>query len=108
MEKLLEKLRSIEGVKNIKLQSGPVLKINLFSNEIPGNEAEEIKGDLRKISPKIRNRLEKARKNSEISSWNWIRKPQKQYTETSIGTEKISDRKPKGHRPPYYTVSIEK
>jgi len=108
MEKLLENLRSIEGVKTVKLQSGPVLKIDLFSKEIPGIEAEEIRGDLRKISPKIRNRLEKARKNSEISSWNWIRKPQKQYAETNIGTEKVSDRKPKGHRPPYYTVSIQR
>lgn len=107
MEELIENLRSVEGVKNVKKQSGPVLRINLFSRELPNSEAEVIRGDLRKTGQQLRNALEEARKDGTISSWEWIVKPQKKYTETSLGKGKISDRKDKGHKPAYYRVNIE-
>lgn len=50
MKKIIQNLRDIQGVKNVKRQSVSVLKINLFSREIKNSEAEIIKGDLRKIS----------------------------------------------------------
>ena len=53
MEKVIEDLRSIDGVKNVRRQSGPVLRIELFSREIPGSEAVEIRGDLRCSSQRI-------------------------------------------------------
>lgn len=105
MEETTHRLRQIEGVKTVRSRDG-TLKIELFSRELPGGDTWEIKGNLRKIGPKIADRLDKAVKNSEIQGWNWIQKPEKQYTETGIKTEKISDRKSRGHRPPYYTVSI--
>lgn len=107
MKQLIKNLRKIEGVKNVKKQSGPVLKINLFSQEIPRSEAKIIRGNLRKTGQKIRNTLEEARKNGDLSSWEWIVKPKKQYNETSLGKGKISDRKDKGHKPAYYRVNVE-
>lgn len=107
MKPLLEKLNQVEGVKNVKKRSGPTLRINLFSQPVPGREAEEIKGDLRKISQKIRTKLETAKKNSEIENWNWIQKPNKEYEDTPIQTEKVNDRKSIGYKPAYYTVSIQ-
>lgn len=107
MEELLKALHEIKGVKSIKRQSGPVIKVNLFSRKIPNSEAHQISGDLRKISQKLRNELEDARKNNVIDSWEWIVKPQKKYTETSLGKDKITDRKDKGHKPAYYRISIE-
>lgn len=106
MKELIKSIRDVQGVQNVKKRSGPTLKINLYSKEIPGREAEKLQGDLRKISPKIRNRLEEARESSVIEGWNWIQKPEKQYDETSIGTEKVNDRKAIGHKPNYYTVSV--
>lgn len=107
MEQLIKNLRELEGVKNVKHQSGPVLKVNLFSREIPNSEAEQIRGDLRKLSQKLRNQLEQARKDGDIDSWEWIVKPEKQYTETSLGRDSITDRKDKGHKPAYYRIAIE-
>jgi len=107
MKKLLSELNNVQGVKNVKRRSGPTLRINLFTTEIPGREAEKVKGDLRKISPKIRARLEDAKEKGEIEVWNWIQKPEKQYCQTGIDTEKVSDRKAIGHKPAYYTVSIQ-
>ena len=106
MTGLVKKLREIEGVKAVK-RSSSTLRIDLFSREIPDAEAEKIMGDLRSISQKIRNTLDKARKNSEIENWNWIQKPEKKYAETRINTEKVNDRKAVGHQPSYYTVSIQ-
>lgn len=108
MKDVLSKLREVEGVKNVKRQSGPVLRINLFSREIKGSEAEEIRGDLRSISQNIRRVLDKCKSNGEFKSWEWIVKPEKQYQETKLGrNRKVSDRKAKGHKPAYYRVSIE-
>lgn len=108
MEELINELSSIEGVKNIKKYNQKVLEINLFSREIPGSEAEEIRGDLRKISQNIRNILEKHRKKGKIQNWEWMNKPEKQYTETQLGKRKIKDRKDKGHKPAYYRITIER
>jgi len=106
MKQLIDTLNGIEGVKNVKKRSGPTLRINLFSREIPGREAEKVSGDLRKISQKIRNALDNARENSEIEGWNWIQKPEKQYDQTGLKTENVSDRKEIGHKPGFYTVSV--
>lgn len=106
MQELIKQVNEVQGVKNVKKRSGPTLKINLYSREIPGRDAEKLQGDLRKISPKIRHRLEEARENSEIKGWNWIQKPEKKYDNTGLETEKVSDRKAIGHKPPYYTVSV--
>ena len=107
MQDLIEEINGVQGVKSVKRRSGPTLKINLYSREIKGREAEELQGDLRKISPKIRHQLEQAREDSVIDGWNWIQKPEKQYDKTGIRTEKVSDRKEIGHKPSFYTVSIE-
>jgi len=103
----IQKLRGIEGVDNVKREKGPVLKINLFSREVPGSEAVEISGDLRKISQKIRHKLDEGVSEGVFDGWEWIVKPEKQYQETKLGKKKISDRKAKGHKPGYYRVSIE-
>jgi len=107
MEELLNQLREIKGVKTVKKRSGPTLRINLFSREVPNAEAEKIMGNLKSISQNIRNTLDKARKNSEIKNWNWIQKPEKKYRETRVKTEKVNDRKPVGYEPSYYTVSVQ-
>jgi hypothetical protein len=107
MRELIQEISEIKGVQNVKKKGGPVLKINLHSREQPRKDTEKLMGDLRKISPKIRNALEDARKNGEIKNWNWTRKPEKKYSETGVGTEKIQDRKPVGHEPAYYLVSVQ-
>ena len=106
MAEIVEKLGDLEGVKNVKNKSG-VLRINLFAREKPSGDVWEIKGDLRKTGQGIRRRLEDALEEDIIQNWNWIQKPEKKYEDTPIETEKVSDRKPKGHRPPYYTVSVQ-
>jgi hypothetical protein len=106
MEHLIEDLLELDSVKSVKRQSGPVLKIELFCREIPNSELVEIKGDLRKTTPRIRSILEDNKKGGEISGWNWVVRPEKKYSETSLGRLKISDRKAKGHRPGHYRVSI--
>lgn len=106
MEDLIENLRDVEGVQNVKRESGPVLKINLFSSEIPSSEVEKISGDLRKISQKILNRLERASSTGAVSGWEWIIKPEKKYSQKKLGNSRVSDRKPKGHEPAYYRVAI--
>jgi len=107
MRSLIQNLNELEGVKNVKKRSGPTLRINLFSRPVPGREVEEVSGDLQSISQKLRNALEKAKENSEIQSWNWVQKPKKKYDDTPIQTHKVSDRKEIGHKPAYYTVSIQ-
>lgn len=107
MEEVIEELRGIDGVKNVRRQSGPVLKVELFSREIPDSEAVDILGDLRSISQSIVNTLDEARSDGEFESWEWVQKPEKQYQETSLGrNSSVFDRKDKGHRPGYYRVSI--
>lgn len=106
MEEVIEELREIKGVKNVRKQSGPVLRIELFSREIPGSEAVEIRGDLRSISQRIVSALDEASSNGVFDSWEWIVRPEKQYQETGLGRGSVSDRKEKGHRPGYYRVSI--
>lgn len=103
MKKIIEKLNQLKGVKNVKKTTDNKLRINLFSKEIAHAEAKQIKGDLRKISQKIRSQLDK----SDIKTWKWVQKPQKKYKETKIRTEKIKDRKPIGHDPDYYIVYLE-
>lgn len=105
MQQLIQELNDIKGVRNVKKKNEVSLKINLHSREIPGQDAEKLMGNLRKISPKIRNILEDS---EEIKGWNWTRKPEKKYSETSIKTEKITDRKPVGHEPSYYMISVKK
>lgn len=107
MEDLIQDLIEIQGVKNVKKQSGPVLRINLFSREIKGSDASEIKGNLRKITPKIKSTLDEGRKKGVFTGWEWIVRPEKKYQETSLGRDSISDRKTKGHKPDYYRVSIQ-
>lgn len=107
MKDLIQELSEIKGVQNVKRKGGPVLEINLHSREKPLKEVKELAGDLRKISQKISNRLEDARKDGEISGWNHIQKPEKKYSETNIDMEKVSDRKPLGHEPDYYRISIQ-
>lgn len=103
---VIDDLRGIDGVKAVRRQSGPVLRIELFSREIPGSEAVEIRGDLRSISQSIAGVLDDASNNSVFNSWEWIVRPEKKYQETSLGSGSVSDRKDKGHRPGYYRVSI--
>lgn len=107
MKKLIEDLLEIEGIKGVKRQSGPVLKLELFSREIKGSEASEIMGDLRKITPKIRSALKNGKEKGYISGWEWIIRPEKKYQTTSLGKKSLSDRKSKGHKPDYYRVSIQ-
>lgn len=107
MDQLLKKLNELDAVKAVKRRSGPTLKIELFSREVPGREAEKIPGDLRKISQQIRNTLEESREGSEIKAWNWIQKPEKKYRNRARNTETVSDREAIGHKPAYYTVSIQ-
>lgn len=107
MEQLIKDLREIDGVKAVRRQSGPVLKIELFHQEIPNSEAVKIQGDLRSISQNIVNTLNEARNEEVFESWEWVRKPEKKYQETSLGQNRsVSDRKAKGHRPGFYRVSI--
>jgi len=106
MENLIKDLREIDGVKNVRRQSGPVLRIELFSREVSGSEVVEIRGDLRSISQRIVSVLDEASGDGVFDSWEWIVKPEKQYQETRLGRRKTSDRKEKGHRPGYYRVSV--
>jgi len=107
MENIIQELLDIKSVKSVKRQSGPVLRINLFSREIKGSDASDIQGNLRKITPRVKSTLDNGRKNGVFSSWEWIVRPEKQYQETSLGRDSISDRKAKGHKPDYYRVSIQ-
>lgn len=96
---LVEKLRSIQGVKSVEKRKSEI-RINPFKRPVEGSEASKIMGDLSSITPQIRHVLD-----SELDNWEWITRPQKRYSETEIGN--VTDRKAKGHRPDYYTVSIE-
>lgn len=107
MKELLKQLNQIQEVKGVKKRTGPVLKIDIFSREVPGREAEKIPGDLRKTSQQIRTALEESRKNSRIKAWNWIQKPQKKYRDRAKKAENVTDREAIGYKPAYYTVSIQ-
>lgn len=107
MEELVQKLRQIEGIKSVEKHNGPVFKLKLYSRRVGKTEIYDIDGNLRKISQKLRNVLEEARQNNLFSNWEWVVKPEKKYQETSLGKRKLSDRKPKGHKPDYYRVSVE-
>lgn len=104
MEEVFGKLREFEGVKSVKRHSG-TLRIDLFSRPIPGSEAEETPEDLRSISQKLGNIFDNAHSEGLLSSWEWMVKPEKQYTDSSP-VENISDRKDKGYRPSHYRVSF--
>lgn len=104
MKQLPEKIQGIKGVKNVR-KNGAGLKIELFTDKVRGADAEKIKGDLRKISQKLRSKLEQARQNGEIKSWEWNIRPQKKYQDAGIGG--VTDRKEKGHDPAYYSVTVE-
>lgn len=108
MEELIQDLNQIKGIKNTKRRGKNLLKMKLFSRKIKGSEAFKIKGDLRKISQKIRSKLEEAKDKKVIQKWNWVEKPEKKYTETQLGRGKATDRKEKGHKPNHYTVEIVK
>jgi hypothetical protein len=105
MSSLAKKLTKVTGVKTVE-NRGDTLKIKLYSRE--KGDAHGIKGDLRKISQKIRHRLDEARSNSEIDTWNWVEKPEKEYRSKGPDIEKVNDRQPIGHKPAYYTVSMQK
>lgn len=107
MREVIDELRDIEGVKNVKRHSN-TLKINLFSRPIPGSEAVELSGDLRKISQSIVSVLDGARSSGSFENWEWVQKPEKQYEKTKLGKKKVSDRKDGGHKPGFYRVSIRK
>lgn len=104
MEQLPEKIQEIKGVKNVR-RNGAGLKIELFTDKVRGADAEKIKGDLRKISQKLRSELEDARQKGEIKAWEWNIKPQKRYQDAGIGG--VTDRKEKGHNPAHYNITIE-
>lgn len=106
MEKLIDQLSEIKGVKSVRRLSDDVLRVELFSREIPGSELVEIKGDLRSISGKISSTLGDNVDEGSIDNWNWIEKPRKRYDETSLG-DSVTDRKPKGHRPGHYQIEIQ-
>lgn len=107
MDEVVEELRGLEGVKAVRRFSGS-LRIELFSRPIPGTEMVEIEGDLRKISQGIRQIMEDARAGDIIEGWEWMKKPEKKYEETTLGKQKVSDRKDKGHKPGFYRVSVRK
>lgn len=99
-------LRDLEYVKNVKNMSDTTIKINLFTRDVGTSELKEIKGDLRSIGQNISSELNSLKKEGEISGWRWMEKPEKKYQETSLGKDKLKDRKPKGHKPGYYRVFI--
>ena len=103
----LEDLRQVDGVKYVKRKSGGILRIDLFSREIPGREAEDIQCDLRKTSQRLFSRLDNAVKSGEINGWSWVEKPQKQYRDRSPNGFQVSDRQGAGHKPSHYTVNLE-
>jgi hypothetical protein len=103
----LEDLRQVDGVKYVKRKSGGTLRIDLFSREIPGREAEDIQCDLRKTSQRLSSRLDDAVKSGEIGGWSWVEKPQKQYRDSSPDSVQVSDRQGAGHKPSHYTVNLE-
>lgn len=107
MEELVEHLRQIKGVKSVEKHNGPVFKIKLHGRRVGQTEIYDINGDLRKISQRVRNVFEEGREKRLFSNWEWVVKPEKKYQETSLGKDKLSDRKPKGHKPNYYRVSVE-
>jgi len=94
---LVEELKSLEGVKSVRKRNSE-LRIDLFTEDI--GDLSKIKGDLSRITPKIRNVLEE-----HLDQWEWIVRPEKKYSETEIGA--VTDRKPKGYDPDYYAVSLE-
>lgn len=96
---IVEKLRDIEGVKNVEKRRSEI-RIDPFKRPVEGSEASKIIGDLSSMTQSIRHILDE-----EFESWEWIVRPKKRYSELEIGN--VTDRKPKGHRPDYYTVSIE-
>jgi UDP-glucose 4-epimerase len=105
MSGITNELRNIQGIKSIK-NRGDTLKIKLYSRE--KGDVYEIEGDLRKISQKISHKLDEARSKSEIDGWNWVQKPEKQYRSKGPDIGNVNDRQPIGHKPPFYTVSIQK
>ncbi|NMI89054.1 hypothetical protein GLU26_00925 [Nanohaloarchaea archaeon] len=105
MSSIVNELRNIKGIKSVK-NRGDTLKINLYSRE--KGDVYQIEGDLRKISQKITHRLDEAINKSEIDGWNWVQKPEKQYRSKGPDIGNINDRQPIGHKPPFYTVSIQK
>jgi hypothetical protein len=102
MEEIVQELKEIEGIKSVRTQGENVLKIKPFSRERKGQEEEKIMGDLRKITPKISNTLDRI---DSVDSWEWNVRPKKRYAETGI-SDSVNDRKPKGHKPAHYLVTI--
>jgi|APHM01.1.fsa_nt_gi hypothetical protein len=105
MENVINDIKHTRGIKSVK-NRGDTLKINLYSRE--KGDVHKIEGDLRKISQKIKHRLDEARGKSEIDSWNWVQRPEKQYRSKGPDVGNVNDRQPIGHEPPFYTVSIQK
>ena len=103
MKELVQELTEIEGVKTAKFQGENVLKIKPFSRERKSQDAEKIMGDLRKITPKISNTLDGI---DSVDSWEWNVKPKKRYAEKGI-SDSVKDRKPKGHKPAHYLVTVQ-
>ena len=102
MKEIVQKLNEIEGIKSTRFQGEKVLKIKPFSRKRKGQDAEKIMGDLRKITPRISSTLDSI---DSLDSWEWNVKPKKRYAEKGI-SDSVKDRKPKGHKPAHYLVTI--
>lgn len=108
MPDMFDSIRELDYVRNVKNMSDATIRINLFARDVGDSELKEIKGDLRSISQNIVRELNKLKEEGEINGWKWMEKPEKKYQETALGRSKVKDRKPKGHKPGYYRVYINK
>lgn len=95
----VERLLGLESVRNVRRQNSK-LRIELFTRPVKDSDTSEIQGDLSSITQRIRHILDE-----EVKQWEWITRPRKRYSETEIGG--VIDRKPRGYRPDYYTISLE-
>jgi hypothetical protein len=104
MKELISELNKIEGVRTARMQGEKLLKIEPYAREQRNQEAKKIAGDLKKITPEIKNVLDSS---SEVNQWEWNAKPKKRYKENEINNS-VTDRKPKGHKPAHYLVTVHK
>jgi hypothetical protein len=106
MERVLQQLREIEGVKAVRRRSDSIIEVEPFAREVEGRDLRKIPVDLRKVVPAIKSALDDA-KGSEIQSWRLVETPEKRYRDRSP-SESVSDREPLGYRPWKYVVEIER
>ncbi len=60
MKQLLQELNQLDEIKAVKKFNDRVLKIQLFTRDIKGSDAVEIRGDIQSISQKLIRRLNDA------------------------------------------------